>query len=308
MSVDTLHVLAGILTPSQYFTQIEDYSVSPNISEMLKRPGGMPYPMFRGVRGLKPEVTFRTSQLASLITACGATCADLGTSGNTDLQFRKAVNRGVRELDASVVHTRMRIAKGWMFWNSMTFPHQGEASADVRLVAQYDGTNVPIVSVGSVAITGTPTAAEAFSLGPVAINTTVIDGIQSLTLSNGWTTKQVGANSEGYDTFGALWQMDPVVSITGLSVEEWASYGFGTALTALTFYGRALMSDTAGSLPYIAVGTAAHIKVVATVGQISLEQARGGEDGEVQTTLKLRLRTATAAVAPYTIACNTAIT
>ena len=309
MSVDSIHILHGIQigAAGSFYAQIEDHTLSLAITEILGRPTGLPYAMFRGIRGVKPEVTFRTSQLTTLFTDCGLAMADL-SAGNVDLFFKKCLPYGTRVPDATALHTRARIAKAGMHVVSLAAAHNGEATGQARLFANYDGTNVPIVVAGTLALTGTPTAAQYFSLGPVLINTVAIDGIQSLGIDFGWTTIERGSASEVYDTFYGLKAMNPVITLTGLSLEEWATYGIvGAPLTALSIYLRKASIDVTGGVCYVANATAEHIKFAATAGIVTCQQARASGEEE-ETTLRIFPRAASAVLTPLTVAVNTAIT
>jgi hypothetical protein len=309
MAVDTVHILHGIQVGAagSFYSQIEDHNLSLAITEVLGRPTGLPYAMFRGIRGVKPEVTFRTSQLTTLFTDCALAMADL-SAGNVDLFFKKVLGYGTRVPDATTQHTRVRIAKAGMHVVSLAAAHNGEATAQARLFANYDGTNIPIVVAGTLALTGTPTAAQYFSLGSVYVNTVAIDGIQSCGIDFGWTTIERGSASEAYDTFYALKAMNPVITLSGLSLEEWATYGIvGAPLTALSIYLRKVSIDATGGICYVVNGTAEHIKFSATAGIVTVQQARGSGEEE-ETTLRIFPRAASAVLAPMAVAVNTAIT
>jgi hypothetical protein len=308
MGVSTVHVLHGIKTPTQFYSQVEDATPQTGISQLIGTPSGLVSPMFLGVKGAKPVINFRTTQLATLLTETGLYGADL-SAGNTDLMYRKVTNLGTREADASTVHTRIRAAKAFMNWRSLTARHQQEATAEATVWSVFDGTNVPLVATGSVALAGTPTAAEFFGLGPITINTVALPGDTEMSIDLGVELYQLGSGSETYDSFLAVKAVHPVITLRSLTIESWASYGLiGAPLTAFAGYLRKCCADAAGGVAYVADATAAHIKFSATTGIISVDQISGGGSTEASEVLKIQCRSSAPTAAPLTIATGQAIT
>lgn len=285
-----IYVLHGIQTPTTFYSQLEEASPTPGINAMLQGPAGAAWPNFRGIRSLKPEVSFRTSQLTTLLAQCPAGFASLA-AGNTDLYYRAVTELGTRVADGTAVHKRLRIAKGFMHWTSLSARHQQEASASGRVVAIADGTHVPIVAAGTVALSGTPGAGQSFGLGPVTVNSVPLDGVQEMTVDLGITLYQVGGASLVYDTCVAVKEYNPVITLRGLDLSAWTTYGIaGTALTGLTAYLRALRSDADGAA-YEADATAAHIKfVVGATGMVCVEPIQGTGSAEASDGLRIYLR------------------
>jgi hypothetical protein len=302
MSVATLHVLHGIQTPSQFYSQVEDATPSPVVDAIMGEAAGFPQPLFRGVRGVRPEITFRTTQLATLLTEAGLTGASL-TAGNCDLYYKKCTDLGIREADASLVHTRLRAVDAYLYWRTINARHQGPCTADARICCLYDGTNAPLVAAGTLALAGTPTAAEHFGLGPITLNTVAQDGDVEATIDLGIETIEIGSNSDVYPTFFAVKRIAPVITLRGHGVERWVTYGLvGTALTGLTLYLRRLNPDAAGGIAYYADASAQHLKFTATAGLITIDDSRGGGNDEATLGLRIALRAPTAAGNALTIA------
>ena len=308
MSVSTVHVLHGVKTPAQFYSQIEEHTSSPRIASMLGTPSGHYEPLFQGVKGVMPDVTFKTTQLTTLFTELGLYGASMA-AGNTDLFFKKVTDLGKREAAATTTHTRLRMSQAYMYWRSLTAGHQAEAKADVRIMTTYDGSNNPLVPAGSLALSGTMTAAEYFCLGPVSINTVAINGIQDCTIDLGVETIEAGSDSDLYNTFCAIRHLTPVITLRGLAAEHWATYGInGTALTGLVLYLRKLNKNVASGLPYVANATAEHIKFTASAGVITLDESSGAGKSELTTTLRIALAAEDDTHDSLTIAVNQAIT
>lgn len=307
MSVSTLFVLHGINSYLNFYSQLEDTTPQANHQMIQSYAAGFPEPLFTGVVGLKPDVTFRCSQIATLIGDFGLFGSDL-SSGNTDLYYKKLVNRGNRVADATTSHMRFRMAKAFGYMRSITAGHQSEAKADVRIVPIYDGTNVPIIPAGSVALAGTPSSAEHFCLGPISINGSALPGAQNMTLDFGCQVDESGSDSEPWTSFLSLENIRPTITITGLAIEPWTSYGvIGTALTSFTMYLRKVSKEATGGVPYIADGTGAHIKFTATAGLITPISSSGGDNTKVTTGLKITLDAADTSTRSLVMAIGQAI-
>jgi hypothetical protein len=312
MTVANVYVLHGIQTPSAFFSQVEEAGPTPAAQQMLAAPAGIPVPMFRGIRGLKPEVPFRTTQLNTLLGLCTiANCggADL-SAGNTDLYYRAVSNMGVRVADGTQSHKRLRMNKAYLHWRTLTARHQGEASADCRLVAMYDGSNAPMVPAGGVALAGTPATGQLFGLGPVTINGSALGDELEMSVDLAPTFYVAGGGSQPYDTFLAVKTINPVITIKRLDQSAWTVFGaVGGPLTGNGFvaYLRAMCADATGGVAYVADTTGAHIKISALAGMVCVEGSSGGGDSESSNTLKIYLRTATWGVDPLTIATGQTI-
>lgn len=287
MAVPTVFSLHGInLAGTSFLSQIDEASPTPGIQQMLGAPAGFPQPMFRGVKGLKPVIPFRTSQLATLFAA-NAFFVDL-SAGNTDLIYRSMTNLGTRGALSSSLHTRIRLNKGWWVCKEIQARLQQEATAQVELFAVYDGTNAPMVAAGTVSATGTPIAAEHFALGPVSVNGVQLAGAQEVTIDPGFQLIQLSGNYP-YDAFIGIKSSDPKITIKGVDITPWSSYGVSAAISSATIYLRKMNADGANGLPYIADATAAHILFSATNGLITVNSSGGGQS-EATSEITLYLR------------------
>ncbi|HEY1600451.1 MAG TPA: hypothetical protein VGG64_12665 [Pirellulales bacterium] len=308
MSVSSIYVLHGIQTPNSFYSQIEDSRPSPRVQAVLQYGSGYPQPLFKGFVGFKPEITFRTTQLATLLAETGLLGANL-SGGNTDLIFRNVTDLGSRDATSATTGIRLRMENAMMYVKSISASHQGRATAEVRLCGIYDGTNPPIIPTGSVAITGTPSAAEYFGLGPVEINSTTLDGVQDMSIDLGTETYERGSASDIFDTFIAIKQINPKVTIRGLATEPWTTYGLtGTQLTALACFLRKVNNKATGGLAYVANATAQHIAFGATAGTIVVDDTQAGGNSEAMTGLILDLIAPSTTAGALTISTASAIT
>lgn len=284
MAVSNVFVLHGIAIGGDYFiSQITNSRPSPAIETILARSAGFPEPLFVGNMGQKPMVSFDTTQVATILGLTGIGLADL-TGYTVDLHYKLTTNRGSRVADASASHYRFRMANAVLACDRISVGHRTEASASCMLYNPYDGSNEPIVPLGSTSLAGTPTSSEHFVAGPVYFNGSEFAEVQDSTIDFGRSLIQAGSAGELYDTFIAEQELSPTVSVKGLGI-PWFGAGLnGTALTSMSVYLRKVA--TTGR---VANGTASHIKFAATAGIVYPEDASGGGNSPVVTSLRAQL-------------------
>jgi len=290
MSVNALYYLRGILTPAgTLISQITDTTPSSNSEILTGMAAGFALPLFKGIRGQKPDITFTSTSVAAilnLIKAGGSNyCLDL-SAGNVDLLYIKGKNLGIREAIGSSVHARLRVARGFLYWTTIAATHQQDATIACRLVACFDGTNNPIVPAGSVAVSGTPTADSFYTLGPVAVNGAPLYDEQGMTLNSGIEAEEAGAAGEIWASYVGVKTISPTMSVDALG-QPWR-YGItGSTLSAVTAYLRNKAPDSGGN---VANTTATHIKFTAANGIILPDSTKAGTNDPAETTLSLELR------------------
>ena len=264
----TVHAVHAIKTPSATISQITSSRPSPGTERLLGQAAGFPYPLFRSIAGQKPVVDFSTPQLATLLGLTGLTGADI-SGGNTDIEFKKMANFGVRTANASTAHKRLRVSQSMLCWSTIRATHQGIAQADCQLVAVYDGTNEPIIPAGSVALAGASAAAEHFTCGPVQLNSGELDDVQEITIQSGVRIIVRGTAGEIWPRFCAVQFADPIITVKTLAQGVWESIGLdGLAISSLAVYLRKKSDEGTN----VANATTAHIKFTGTNGLATVDE------------------------------------
>ncbi|MCP4571477.1 MAG: hypothetical protein GY838_03930 [bacterium] len=301
MTASTLHLLHGIQSssPAAFLSQISNAQASPNVEEQIAHGAGGLQPLFAGNAGQAAGFTFDCEQIKTLLDLTGVGMADL-SAGNTDLYYVKAANLAARVAAASELHTRLRCASAGLVCNQITAGDKKFASASCRLVLPYDGSNEPIVPAGTIALSGTRSAAEHYKAGPIWLNASQIPGVTDVTIDMGLELFILSADGEMYPTLIAIKTSKPTVTFTCYTL-PWTTIGLnGLAITGLSVYLRKYA--TAGA---VANGTAGHIKFAATAGLATIENSGGGGTEEATTTVKCTLVDPSGTDAALTV--NTAI-
>lgn len=300
MPIATEHVLHGIVNDSTFISQIESSRPSPGIQNLLTAfAAGHTQPLFVGNHGQKPVVPFESTAIKQILDLTGITIADL-SGANTDLLFKKATHLGSRVAPATEEHTRIRMAEAGLECLRITAGDKQVATASCRIFASFDGSNEPMVPAGSVALAGTPAAANFWKLGPIYINGSLLPGGQQVTIDFGRAMFELGSDGELYCTFFGEQAITPVITVSGHNV-PWTTIGLnGLAITSLSVYLRKM-----GTTAPVANGTASHIKFAATAGLATIDDTSAGGNDPAMTGLRLSLAAADSSTAIMTI--NTAI-
>jgi hypothetical protein len=136
----------------------------------------------------------------------------------------------------------------------------GVATAEISIQPIYDGTHLPIVANASVALpAGVLAATNFFAAGPVYLNKTLLDGIQSVEIASGVKFRSDGDSSGVYDTYGEYTIEKTIVTIKTKNQINWSTVLIsGLGLTDFTFFAKAFANASTNS--FVAAGTASHIK------------------------------------------------
>lgn len=280
-SVDLLH---GIVNSSTFISQFTSQELSPGIEALVAHASGQVHPQFAANMGQRPEVRFTTPQVKSILDLVGSTGIYDLSGANTDLFFKVAADQGSRGASASMLHHRFRVAQGFLVLERLTAGHRSEAQAQCRIICGYDGTNSPLVYAGSQALSGTPASGEHYVLGECHLNSAEVDGVQDLDMDWGHNILQAGSSGELYDTFNALLQSSPTVSMTALNSAFWSTATInGLDLSAASLYLRKLARSGR-----VADNVAEHIKFTLADGLIFIDRTTGEGMSPNTTTIQIR--------------------
>ncbi|HZZ28471.1 MAG TPA: hypothetical protein VFE46_10760 [Pirellulales bacterium] len=270
---------------------------------MLAAGSGVPFATFVGNMRQMPEKRFETTQLVTVLGAAGMTIGDWSANA-TNLYYRKVTPFGTRDALGATTGQRLQASIAGVMIHRVSARQGGLASADCCVYIPYDGTNAPIASSSGVAVSGTPSSTEQFTLGPVFINGSQVFGITDWTIDFGQQVIQTISDGELYPTFIAIGDLKPVVTFRGLDF-SWTSFAGlnGVSITSASFYLRAM--SAAGR---VANGTSAHIKFSALAGLAYVDDVSGGGNDQSQTSCRLNPISSNGTTLPLTVATGVAIT
>ena len=285
MAVSTLYVLHAFIPaagPTVYV--ITDHSLSAGLEEQITYAAGHPVPLFVSGRAQRPEITFSTPQINTVIGGCALNGIN---SGLTDLYWKKVSDLGTRVADVTLEHLRHRANQSYTYWTRVGATHQELASIDVRCMFGYDGTNAPLIPAGAVALAGTPAVSNLYTLGPVKLNGVFLPGITDWDLDLGVETFEVGSDGDPYTTFLGIKSHRPVVTIRSKESTSWTTYGAaGVPITACDLFLRRRTPDGHN----YADAALQHIKLSATAGILLPQRSTARDNDEFDQEIRILLR------------------
>jgi len=306
MSVSTIYVPHGLLLPTAAFVcQLENGRINSGLIPSTQYAAGHPQPLALHVHGVRPAITFATKQLATLLTATGVFGYD-SSAGNVDFFLKKAADLGLRVADATAEHLRYRATQGLLTWSSIAVAQDGEAMAQCAYTPTYDGTNAPLVPAGSVALSGVPTAAEVYTLGPVKFGGVALAGVEGWSLELGNSLYQIAADGEPYLSFVGVQEIQPVLTIRGVNAVAQLTYGLEGSPVSVNW--GVFLRRKAADGTNVANGTASHISISGGAGIIEPLDVSGNGNAAMQSEIRVRLRATAAGSNALGLTIGTTIT
>lgn len=294
----------GILT----LTQLSDMEPGHNFQDLTEYSSCQVGPQFTGTHQASPDNRFSTSQIKSVLDACVA--GDLNISrdlsgGNVDTEYKAGLNLASRIADAELSHLRLRMQENAMLcWEELTARQGAVAELRCRLAAIYDaaGGNDPLVPTAGVGLATVADVAHLYTLGPIKLNGSFVEGVVDSTLNNNIEYEEVHSAGDGFLSYLGIKRYRPVLTFRTRNSAVLATYGTrGTALSALRLYYRKKLASGIN----VADATTEHIAVIATVGTIKARKI-SSQDAVAEVTVDLKI--AAQNTAAYSIDTAIAIT
>lgn len=253
---------------------------------------GSPYALNTTIKSVKPKFSFSTRDITKSIATCGLVGLNiLGTTNPGVEMFSAQMLNGV--IRSGSTHRKVRMSTGRLVIRKISVSHQEDAQADLEAVSLWDGTNLPFVPTGSLALPGTPADPGRFTLASVSVGGVAIPGVQSLDIDFGITLDMFGGDSNVFDTDMLLSKIQPIITLKTMHTDLFAVSG-GVPLLGLTGTQAntiiKLRKRLTGASPFVANATAEHISIT-TAGILSIEKAfsaSGFKRGEIDYKLTTR--------------------
>ena len=248
-----------------YIYQITSMRIPPGIRRMLLADGI--YNLFTAVEQQDPRIQFTTTAIAAALAIAGAEGVPIVAATNElDVWLRRRTIAG--KYTSGAAHVQITGHNGILYPQAINADQAG-ASIDYEFVPYYDGTNEPLVKTPTSSLSGSPTIAEAFVAGPVSINGTALEGIQSISVAFNIVLDLIFAEGGVWATFLDIASIQPIVrlrTMDALSIVTFGLSGLAQNDTDSEVYLRAV--DKNGMRE--ADATAAHIKIAIDDGTIEV--------------------------------------
>ncbi len=286
MTVSRLHTLeaARIDTDSGAdltLDQILGFSISPGVRELMARANGDVDPTFVAIGSQTPGMRFTSAALATALAAGAVTInglkIDAGAGGPGLQAFFQAMDEGgTRKSGAS--HLKMTVTEGLLVPRQIRADHNRIASVEFALAVTYDGTNDPISFSDGESVTTSPAASQAYwTAGPVYLNGTELEGVQSIVIDYGIELVVQGGSGEVFPTFVAIQSRSPRIEVQTSDVVSLETLGISGAAQGGTS-SKIYLRKIAANGTRVADATAEHILCEVADGIIVPAEASVDQD------------------------------
>ena len=259
-------------------TQLSDVEPGHNFQDISEFAAGQVGPQFTGTHMASPDNRFSSTQIKSLLDACTDTYGIIrDLSGVTvDTEYKAGDKFGSRIADATTAHLRLRAQENTMLaWESLSARQGGLAELRCRLVHLFNSAtgNDPLVSTAGVALTNVSAINHLYTLGPVRLNGTVMEGVQSAVLDNNIDYEECAGEGDAFLTYIGVSSYRPVFTFQTRNLAYLDTYGErGTALSSWYWW---LKKKIASGIN-VADATVEHILFSATTGTIKARRIQSG--------------------------------
>lgn len=232
MPLNNVYTIAGVSAGGTIFKDIQSSTLSPNLQTALLGASGTAYNTFVAIQRIAPTFEFTSGDIKTILAKLTSQIA-LAISGDFLVWFQKMAEGGVRS--AGSTHTKGTVAKGILIPQSISLRDGAPATINCQVImVSANGTTAPISFAGSQALVAAAGAAAGWTLGEVSINGTVLEGVEEVTINFGITPTVLGASGLVYPTFSGVQKVDPTITISAASIDEFISWGLTGAVQAAT--------------------------------------------------------------------------
>jgi hypothetical protein len=202
--------------------QINSWGMDTGTQELVLGSDGAADPTYAAVMGQRPTLTFTTTDIYAALSSFGIDGTAI-SSGKVALQ--KLAEGGVRSSSAD--HILLTIANGIVVPTTLNATQGAQATLSYTAhITSSDGTTAPITmtvnnlwSAITSAIGTSSGVANAFTLGPVSINGTTLDGVQNVSVDFGINVFVADSDGQPYPTFASIMTRQPVITFSTYDLE-----------------------------------------------------------------------------------------
>lgn len=288
-------------------TQLRNITPAYNFQDITEMSSGDLWPSYSGSLSAAPRCAFSTRQVKSILDLADASAAHgngkivgyNGSGGNTDVWLRKADAYGLRVDDATDGHERARLTKAFLKWDTITAQQNQAAEISCELVAGYDGVNDPLVFTQE-PLSGNPAVNHLFTLGPITLNGTNLDGLQGFTWTNNTALDVVFDSGVPFPTYIGVQMFSPTITARVRNGELMRTIGSrGVAVASLIVYLRKLQVSAIAE----SNASSVHIAFVGAGGTAKARQV----DNQGLVDVHIQLHSVTTNVSPFSFDTTSAI-
>jgi hypothetical protein len=302
-----LHAIKLLGASPLTLSQLTQRTVNPKQTVIYNSPSGGFSPAFAGVAAVEPEITFDSTELGRILTACPVLTGLAIASGNTytaaEVYHEAKVDMGGR--GGALTGLKQTTSKAMFVVRSITCEHRGEAKLSGTILAlSTDGLTASLVNTDLVTVPA-QVVDQKYTLGKVVVNGTQVNSVMGVTIDFGLEIVASGENGETYPKFATINKLEPQVTIRTTDVSLLSTIPeTGTNLTSgAIIYFRKFQ---ASSIVY-ADASVQHISITLPSGQGMIFPQQTSGSGSDDESHELMLRPLAGSSAMLTVNPLTAI-
>ena len=268
------YTLGAMVANGTTVPQIVDYSLDPRIEKFSNRAGGSPDVSFVANRQSIPLVSFTTTAVKSILDLIGS-LGVVAVGATVDLYLHQLAHGGSRT--AGSTHLKLTVNDGLIVLRRISARHNQEATAQVDVIATYDGTNNPFTYTAAQALPASSlVAAEKFTAGDFKLGITLYD-VQGIEIDTGIKEFVAGKSGEPYARFAAMMDREITITVDTLDATLITTVGvMGGAQSNATVF----LKKIAENADRVAAITAEHISIACPTAYVYPGSARASQGSE----------------------------
>ena len=268
--------------------QCTDGALDTGLREIIEGADGEVDARYAAVMEQRPVFAFTTTSLQTALGAAGISgrfldIDDTATYGPLEAWFQKLAEGSTRAAGAS--HLKMIINEGMLLPRTLRASQGQVASLRYDALATYDGSNEPI-AISTAAVSGTPGVSALWTLGPVVLNGTEVNGVVDLEVPFGIREIVEGADGEVWPRYSAIMERRPAITFTTPDANLFNTLtltGAAQGATDSLIYLRQMAEGSTRT----AIDGGGHIKIAVDKGRIFVENITGSHGQRVGTRVRI---------------------
>jgi hypothetical protein len=217
---------------------MSDQSLDSGADIQRPRVDGQQYPKIGFVNSIDSMVRLESFEIESLLTAIGADPLvgyPIDTADNVTLYCQLAESLGSRSATGAL---KAVVNRGIVVPMSLNVGVEQPGSIQFEVYAISDGTNAPLVTTPNQSLVGTPAIDQVFWAGPVKLNNTLVEGIQSISITFGIAVRKEKDGGTGagavYFTEAYIDVSQPIITVVSNDVDLFDTYKEGVDIASST--------------------------------------------------------------------------
>jgi hypothetical protein len=276
------YTLNGIKDGANNITGITTATLDPGIETFVFGGGGTVDPTTASIMGIKPLISFTTTDLATVLALYGIGGT---TAAGMVFSFQALDQAGTRQ----AVYANITVFAGMVVPRTITGEWAGEINASFDVFCTGDGSNSPI-GIDTSAVTHVPGSGETYTLGPIELNGALFEAT-SVNLDFGIQEILEGNNGKPWHQIAAIGERKPVFNFTtkdmskmDVLMAESTITDFGLTLTTYEFFFTKKVQGGGGNVPD---ATEEHVKISGTTGVATSGNAGGAHAASTDLDVKV---------------------